>query len=361
MRVLRNFSKFYAWSFIGTIIGLIALAFYLNDKNRSTRQITVVIENVTNLVKPRPRGLKIAVTIDGQNLSSDQHSVVLARVRIKNTGGSTILQGYYDTQKPLIIESPHARVFSPQIVKLSNDYLREAIPESLEHSHNRIFFPKVILEPQDEIVYEAIYVQEKVGSDQFSVRIQSKIGGTAIVYERLRPQTENISGQAFSGSFFIQILRMISYGLALIVTFGSTTVISLWGRGVLEKAIKEKRKKKLRVAFPKDEDSLIHDYLFARYIKKGAKPFKKFLKQLQEEEFVMESIFFQYGFKSMEEAIEFYSKEPRPTISPEEFRGKVPPVPIIIQAIQKKLILLTENGISIDRDLKRRAKLISEL
>lgn len=267
-----------------TLLGIIAASVtiyaFLQEKKVDLRY--EIIAN-TNVLDFNAEISKLEVTYDSTNLKQTKENLRIYTVKIVNNGDQNILKEFYDENDPLGLKVSSGKIIEkPEIIQTSNDYLSRNV-KILDYNYDKLNFSQVILETGEFFIIKLL-VLHKTDSIP-NVNSFGKVAGqTKIEVVNAVDVKEDLSfwGKVYSGNGWIQILRLLSYFLAVVFMIIVIAIIS-----TQIDSVKEKKKKKKIVEDFKNlktyEYTRMDDAIFDRYRESGSELFKKMQKLLKDE------------------------------------------------------------------------------
>lgn len=205
---------------VGTIITVYA---FLQEKKVDLRYEIVANTNVLDFNADIS---KLEVTYDSTNLKQTKENLRIYTIRIINKGDQNIIKEYYDENEPIGIKISSGKIIEqPQLIQTSNDYLARNV-KFTNLQNDKVNFSQVILE-QGEYFTIKLLVLHKTGSIP-NILSFGKIAGQKkidVVNSIDAKKDDSFLIKAFSGNFWVQLLRLFSYllGAVLIIIIIVTT------------------------------------------------------------------------------------------------------------------------------------------
>ncbi len=267
-----------------TLIGLIGTGVtiyaFLQEKNVDLRY--EIIAN-TNVLDFNAEISKLEVKYDSTNLKQTKENLRIFTLKIVNNGNQNILKEFYDENDPVGLQLSSGKIIEkPDIIQVSNDYL-ERNAKIEDYNYHRIKFSQVILESGEYYIVKLL-VLHKTDSIPEIISFGKIAGQTKIeVINEIDAKKElNFWQGVYYGNIWVQILRLLSYFIAVVLIIIIIVYISEKIDNVREK--KRKRKNILEFKSLKTyQYTRMDDAIFDRYEKDGARSFKHMQTLLENE------------------------------------------------------------------------------
>ena len=266
---------------LGIVAATVTIYAFLQEKKVDLRY--EIIAN-TNVLDFNAEISKLEVTYDSTNLKQTKENLRIYTIKIVNNGDQNILKEFYDENDPIGLEVSSGKIIEkPEIIQTSNDYLSRNV-KILDYNYEKINFSQVILETGEFFLIKLL-VLHKTDSIPNINSFGKVAGQTKIEVVNAVDVKEELSfwGKVYSGNVWVQILRLISYFLAVVAVIIVLVIISDKIDNVKEK----KRKKKIVTDFKNLKTyqyTRMDDAIFDRYREDGSDLFKHMQKLLKDEE-----------------------------------------------------------------------------
>ena len=266
---------------LGIVAATVTIYAFLQEKKVDLRY--EIIAN-TNVLDFNAEISKLEVTYDSTNLKQTKENLRIYTIKIVNNGDQNILKEFYDENDPIGLKVSSGKIIEkPEIIQTSNDYLSRNV-KILDYNYDKINFSQVILETGEFFLIKLL-VLHKTDSIPNINSFGKVAGQTKIEVVNAIDVKEELSfwGKVYLGNVWVQILRLISYFLAVVIVIIVLVIISEKIDNVKEK----KRKKKMVTDFKNLKTyqyTRMDDAIFDRYREDGSDLFKHMQKLLKDEE-----------------------------------------------------------------------------
>lgn len=287
----NGLDKRFAWSFLGFLLAAIfgSISIYTEFFRVDRPSLIIEILNDTNVldVKEKVNELKILYDdIDIQNLNKTLSVLI---IRIRNSGGAPILNGYYDKKYPLRLSLSDGKFLKVEQATSTSDYLlNSAIP--IIETEKTIMLPEIILEPGESYTIKSLILH--AAESNINLNVSGKIAGVHKI-ELLRSSSEETSisywKEVFNGNIFVQLVRLPTYffGFILIIAILIITIAF-----ASDKISKKRRKRivKQYKSYAQTELSDYHQVIFESYIEDGVYPLAQAKEVLSDESYLIKML-----------------------------------------------------------------------
>ena len=269
--MIKRLKYVFSASFVGILIGLVSLYYTLRDRQTHLIIDIAAESNVLDVLHPVP---DLAIMFQGNDLEQQKENLKLLSLRVVNDGQTNIHEDDFDSRMPFGLRIDGGIVVRAQVTGASSSYLWQNINPQVV-SQNQIFLDKIIFDKDSWVTIEALVIHNK--DLQPSVSALGKIAGLEkikISNSFLEQHQENLLLQALSGVPAIQIIRILLYTVAGIVSLLLIATFLGGLASILSKAQRWKRKRGLsRILFSGDDDQRkIHDAVEHVYVEYGLEP-----------------------------------------------------------------------------------------
>lgn len=267
-----------------TLLGLAATGItiyaFLIDKTVELRYEIVANTNVLDFNADIGN---LRVTYDSTNLKETNENLRIYTIKVTNNGEKDILKEYYDDNDPLGLSINSGRIIErPEIIQTSSDYLdRNAKIKS--YQFDKISLSQVILESGEYYIIKLLVIHK---TDKIpEIKSFGKIAGQKriSVFNSIDVKDEpNFWQKVYQGNIWVQLLRLLSYFLAVVLVIILIIVIS----EKIDTVRQNKRRRRLISDFKglkSYEYTRMDDAIFDRYQEKGANSFRHMQKLLKDE------------------------------------------------------------------------------
>ncbi|MCA6926429.1 hypothetical protein [Pectobacterium versatile] len=266
----NNLDKRFAWSFSGFILAAIfgSITIYTEFFRVNTPDIVVEILDDTNVLDIKEDINELKVSYGDVDISSLNQTLSVLFLRIRNDGGASVLNSYYDENYPLNITLKEGKFLKAEQTGATNEYLKSAAQPHIE-ADKIISLPNIIIEPNENYTIKILALHKS--DSKIKIDVIGKIAGT----KEIEVKALNIQGtepsfweQTFHGGFFIQLTRLPIYFFGFIFLLISTFLPII----IASDAISKKKRKKVVKLFKeyiKNDVSSFYDEIFTTYVNHG--------------------------------------------------------------------------------------------
>lgn len=212
---------------------------------------------------------KLDIIYDSISLKETNENLRLVNIRVVNKGNEHILKDYFDENDPVGLKINFGKfVEFPEIIEASNDYLKRIL-RYVVHGDSTITFSKIILESGEFFTIKLLILHNIDEEPQIS-SIGKIAGQNTIEIKQPSDLSESkpFLKTAFSGKFWIQIVRLLAYFIIIVIIIAVTLFISFKVSDLLDgikrkKLIEEFKHQKIY------QYNRMDDAIFSRYKKDG--------------------------------------------------------------------------------------------
>ncbi len=278
-RILDNFASKTILALLGIAGAVVTIYAFLQEKTVDVRYEIIANTNVLDFNEDLS---KLEVLYDSTNLKQTNENLRIVTIKVVNNGQEHLLNEFYDLNDPLGIEiSSGAIIEKPELIQTSNDYLRRNL--KFTNSDNRITFPQIILESGEFFIIKLLILHKT----KVIPNIQSygKIAGQKRIEVVNSVDVKNEKGfweKVYSGNIWTQLLRLISYFIAVVIIIAIMLFLS--------SKIDDKREKKHKIKMVTEFKNLknykytrMDDAIFDRYKTSGFYDIRKMNTLLKDE------------------------------------------------------------------------------
>ncbi|HEX8192342.1 MAG TPA: hypothetical protein VF552_05530 [Allosphingosinicella sp.] len=278
---------------VGTLLGL-AVALItaplalppVQDALFKDVELTIHVERETPAINVNQSFPELSVFYRGRNLTAENVSLAVTRVRITNSGDVGITDANISRTDPLGLRIGNGRIVGVFNAQASSSHLlRLATPQT---RHNEVKLPtNIIMDPRDYVQFDVVLL--KRSGDRLSFEPLGKVQGLhEIIIDQHDPssQTEPFIWRALGGGADIQITRLIAYfvfGLIVIV-FVVSIVVQF---GEIKSRMRRRRRKKLAArvrTLLSDADAELWAIVSNLYVRNGISGLKSLERHLNRRE-----------------------------------------------------------------------------
>lgn len=247
-------------------------------------QIDYEILANTNVLDINADITKLDITYGGSSLKSNNQSLRIINLRIKNTGTESILKSYYDSKDPLSAFVEKGKVIEkPELISTSSDYIKKNLEIHFD-SLGKLTFSDIIIEPNEFFTIKLLILHKT--NETPVLHSSGKIAGVkdipVINLVQENKAEKSFLETTFGGNIFAQLLRGLSYTLIvilIIVGIGVTTdSISDRKRKAKRKRLSNKFKSRREYDYNKMDDAI-----FSRFDSDGIENLRRYQNLLKDE------------------------------------------------------------------------------
>jgi hypothetical protein len=266
---LRNIEKKYAVSLLGFLLAipLAVVAIYTDFLREQRPNLKYEILSNTPVLDIHEQVGNLSVLFHGQDIRQTGQSLYAITLRVVNDGRADILIGSYDDREPFGFAVPPTTIVErAEVLDASNDYLRRSVSVDVQPD-SLVVFRKVIMERGESFTVKILMLQK--GESEFpSLAPTGKVAGVNridITYPYRERNQVSFWGQTFSGGTVIQVVRLLSYSVILVIlivlfTFLGDRIVALKNKYRRKRLVRE-----FKVLKPENKG----DAFFQLFIKKG--------------------------------------------------------------------------------------------
>lgn len=262
-KILQNYISQTFITIFGIIGTIVTVYAFLQDKKVDLRY--EIISN-TNVLDFNAEINKLNVIYDSTNLRQTKENLRIYTIKVINNGDETLTNNFYDKNDPIGIKLSKGKIIEkPQIIETSNNYISRNL-QIINYTKDQFNFSNIILERGEFYIVKFLVLHKKninptiisVGkiADQKNISIVN-----AIDVKNKEPFFEKV----YFGSFWVQLLRLLTYFLLGIII----TLIIAYLSSTFDTFTAKRRRKKLLQEFKKNEDysyTKIDEPIFERFI-----------------------------------------------------------------------------------------------
>lgn len=262
--------KKFSWGFLGFLVallfgGITVYQTFIEDKHPRLEYEVLTSTSVFDL---REDVSNLSVLVDGSDIRKQQQALRVITVRVHNPSSKDVLKIHYDERAPLGLFLSIGQIIRVELVNASSDYLRENAAPS-KQDEQTVMFPPVIIEAGESFTFKILLLHPEAEAPVLFQK--GKIAGIeSIPIRELFRETaeEPLLSEAFQGSLYAQLLRLIVYCLVGIILLVVSIIIfasvdSYNTKRRRERDVKEYKKLE-RVKMTE-----LDDYIFEQYVSHG--------------------------------------------------------------------------------------------
>lgn len=218
---IKGLDSKFSWSFLGFLIGVIGFgyAFYIENIKKEYSEISYEILSNTNVLDLNEKVGNLEVIYNDENILQTNRNLKVLTVRVINTGTKHINQDDYDQTQNWGFKIKNATIVNtPELISSTNDYLKSSLADIEIDTLNRVFLPKVIIEPQESFTLKVLTISKSNANT--SISPFGKIAGINKfkVLKNERKEKELSYWEKLTlGNFGIHALRFFLYIICVII------------------------------------------------------------------------------------------------------------------------------------------------
>lgn len=268
-----------------TILGLLAAAITIYAffaEKKVLLQYEIIAD--TNVLDINAEVGKLEILFDSTSLNKTNENLRIITLRVINKGGQNILNNFYDDNAPIGLEIENGKIIeSPELISSSNNYISNNLKINFEEP-KKFTFSKIILESEESFTLKLLVLHSQ--NEEPELRAIGKIAGqqniNVISTTSSQSEVKPFIRKTFEGNFWVQIVRLITYFLTIVVIIIIIAVISDKISG------HKKRKSRLKILkeFKNKDDynySRMDDAIFDRFLENGNRSFLQFIRLSDDE------------------------------------------------------------------------------
>ncbi|MDX9696838.1 MAG: hypothetical protein RBT49_13695 [Bacteroidales bacterium] len=245
---VRNLDKKFAWSFFGTIIGIIGLSYAIyvdNFKDKKPEIVFEVLSN-TNVLDLKEDISKLDILFDGENIKEKRENLRILTIKVINEGNFNILESHYDSKNPFGFSVENGKIVEkPELLETSIEYLSKSLNIFLD-SLGRVQFDKVQLDKSQYFVLKILTICDQGEIPQ--IQPFGKISGITKNFpvrtnRQILKEEKSFWQKLIFGNFWIHFIRFWFY-IIVFILFGF--IVGLPLSSITDHFSKKKRKKKIK-------------------------------------------------------------------------------------------------------------------
>ncbi|MFM2578106.1 hypothetical protein [Vibrio fortis] len=211
LSTLNNWEKRFSWSLLGFVLAVFfgSLTIYIEFFKVSGPNFSIEVLGETNVLSFNEDVKELKVLWGDIDIKNLEKTISVVNVRVKNSGDSSLLKEFYDSDYPVYFSVENARVMEVELVTASSEYLVDRVEFiSLD---SKVILPEVILDSDSSYTFKVLLLHDYNYSPLFSV--SGKIAGISeLRIEKVTEESEvGLWSEAFSGNLWVQLIRVPSY------------------------------------------------------------------------------------------------------------------------------------------------------
>lgn len=223
--------RHFPWSFLGVLLAVLFGVFGVYTGLFYARTPQVRLETLGNVpvLSVREEVKDLVITFAGEDIRRTGKQLSLLTFQIRNSGRASVKTGDFDLARPLEISVDVGRIIRVELLSSSSPYLQQVLGTCPVDSA-RMVLPAFILEPNEYATWKVIVLHPT--EQRPLLRISGKVAGVGDfeLRDASSPSPENRAIPPWSGGLSVQLIRVGTYGLGLllvILAITSATVIIL--------------------------------------------------------------------------------------------------------------------------------------
>ena len=214
---VKKFAEKLVWSFIGVLIGFLALGYIEFQEFYATRsQVMIEVTSKTNVLDVRRSMPELVILFQGEDIEKENLNLQFFQIRITNTGFANVLKDSFDDNDLWGIEISNGRIIKLSPVQSESTYLGKNLSLSLD-GDRIVRFNEIIFDSGAEFQFDFLVLHDKATTPV--IQPIGKIAGIR------KLQIKDIAGEdkegtliqrAIYGDFPVQAIRLLYY---LLISF----------------------------------------------------------------------------------------------------------------------------------------------
>lgn len=275
-RFFEEIDQKYAWSFISVLLAVIfgSIAVYKEFIEDTHPELRYDVLTNTSVLDVREQLSNLNILFDGIDIRKQSLSLRVISVRVSNGSSKDILKGHYDINAPVGIHVSEGKVIKTELVGASSEYLSNSISFTAGDDQT-IFFSEVILEAKESFTLKLLVLHPEGRIPNLSA--VGKVAGikTIEVREAFRESQEKpFFSLSFRGSFFVQVVRLITYTIGTIIIITAIVAPSVIISSKLDKRRRRKSVQEFRAITSVDLDES-DELIFTAYVRHGEREIQR--------------------------------------------------------------------------------------
>jgi len=350
---IRDIDRKFAWSFLGVLLALLFGGITIQREFFSDSGPRLRYDILTNtpVLDVREDVSKLSVLFEGIDIRQQKKSLLVITVRVVNDSQKDILKDYYDEAEPLGLSISTGRIIRSDLVTGSNPYLeRQLVPQLQDDT--TLVFPSVILESQEYFVVKLLVLHGE-GEEPVITPIGKIAGVRTIPVTEAYKQEANLPffSRTFAGGIFVQIVRLLSYSIGIIVMLVLIIVPIVY----VGSKISERKKREIVKEFKQTASHELRDedeFFFKAYVRDEVVSMLSMLSVISD----LDALQSTYARYEEYKKITKHPARPRPPRDPHEmnyiedawFRSHM-----MDDYLKAGIVKKTDKGIVVDQRMKR--------
>jgi hypothetical protein len=280
-RLLDNIASRTVLTILGLAATGITIYAFLIDKTPELRYEIVANTNVLDFNADIGN---LRVTYDSTNLKETNENLRIYTIKVVNIGDKDILKEYYDENDPLGLTITSGRIIErPEVIQTSSDYL-DRNAQIRNYQIDKISFSQVILETGEFFMVKLLVIHKTNKIPQ--INSFGKIAGQrsiSVVNSIDVKEEQTFWEKVYQGNIWVQLLRLGSYFLGVVIVIAIVVAIS----GKIDSVREKNRRTKIISDFKNlksYEYTRMDDAIFDRYQNNGAYTLRQMLRLINDED-----------------------------------------------------------------------------
>lgn len=270
MSFLKNMEEKFPFSLIGVILAVIfgVLAVYTAFFYTKSPNLRLEILNNSRVYDIKENVDDLEILFKNENIRSKNLTLSLVNLKFSNPSDVAIQKSFFDEERPLGVKLDDSQIIKCEMSLASELYIKEALRTTVLNTDTVIVSP-VILDPGAFFTLKILVLHPEKSLPH--PKVIGKIAGIKkidIVDYSVLPAKKSFWKYSYEGNFFVQLTRILSYGVGFIVLLIG---IGVFGEKI-DAAIRKMRRSSLVKKFKKGFDSIVEgktEMLFNKYIEEG--------------------------------------------------------------------------------------------
>jgi hypothetical protein len=241
-KALRNLDRKFSWSFLGFLVAALFGTITVYDRFIADKHPQVYFDVVTStaVLDIKEDLPKLEIFFSGINIREQKLSLRVVSIKVINESSMDILKGHYDAEDPIGFRVQPGKIISTELADSSNDYLARNLSFS-SPMNDVVHFKGVILEAHQYFVIKLLVLHPATQTP--TVSPLGHIAGMRTIPVRESYKDFGLVSfwtRAFTGSWGIQLVRLITYFVIAILVILAIVIPSIL---ISEKLDEQKRKR----------------------------------------------------------------------------------------------------------------------
>ena len=250
---------------ISLIAGISGTGLALKEYLFSNPELQATIDSETKLLQQN-NVEDVKISIKNNEINPEKEEIIIRTITIKNSGGDSILENYYDSESSWGIHISDSKIIKAIQSDANNEYFKS---KPLRINAEKVEIPKYIIEPGESITISTISIEPQNNKSQIS--LFGKVAKTKITeLAILENQPEGTFTKATRGDLAVQATRTIIYFFVFILSILiPTSIITIIGETFTKRRNESLSKNLAKIHEDKNAEKIISE-LKEGHIKKIA-------------------------------------------------------------------------------------------